>query len=350
MMNVQRTSSAGDDSTGPMPTMRAVVHDRYGAPSVLSVRTVDTPTPAEGQVLVRVAAASLNPLDWHVTTGTPYALRLMAGFRAPKQAVRGADVAGVVAAIGPGVEGVDVGDRVVGVAAGSFAEYALARPKHLAHLPVSVPFTDAAALPVAGVTALQAVRDHAKVGTGDRVLVNGAAGGVGTFAVQLAVAMGAEVTAVCSRRNVEMVRGLGPARVVDYGAEDWVDGTRYDAIVDNVGNRSIADCKRSLEDGGRYVMVSGPKDNPWLDPFRRLIAGRIRFIGSGRSFRQFTATETAEDVQALLEQLVAGRVHAVVERTLPLDEVADALAYLGTGHARAKLVVEIAPAADQRPV
>lgn len=321
--------------------MRAVTQHRYGNTDVLGVRAVDTPSPGDGQVLIRVAAASVNPLDWHFMTGTPYVLRLVAGVRRPRQPIRGVDVAGTVVAVGTDVEGLAPGDRVMGTARGSFAEWSLAKPASLALLPPGIAFADAAAMPVAAITALQALRDHAGIEPGDRVLVNGAAGGVGTFTVQLAVAMGAEVTGVCSTHNVEMVRELGAQRVFDYTAEDWVDGSRYDAIVDNVGNRSLGHCVRSLVDGGRYVMVSGPKDNRWLDPFRRLVAGKLRFVRSGRSFHQFTANETSADLADLLRLVEAGQLRSVIDRTVALEGVPDALRYLGTGHARAKVVVEV---------
>lgn len=341
MTDVQRTHPEGAPGEERPTTMRAVAQRRYGNTDVLDVRAVDTPAPGDGDVLLQVTAASVNPLDWHFMTGTPYVLRLVAGIRRPRQAIRGADVAGTVVAVGADVDGLAPGDRVVGTARGSFADWALAKPASLALLPNAVSFADAAAMPVAGITALQALRDHAGVEPGHRVLVNGAAGGVGTFAVQLAVAMGAQVTAVCSAHNVEMVRDLGAQRVVDYTTEDWVDGTEYDAIVDNVGNRSLGDCVRSLVADGRYVMVSGPKDNRWLDPFRRLIAGKIRFMRSGRSFHQFTASETSADLTELLRFVEAGQLRSVIDRTVKLDGVPDAMQYLGTGHARAKIVVEV---------
>ena len=341
MTDVQRTHPPDASDEERPTTMRAVAQHRYGNTDVLEVRVVDTPAPGDGQVLIRVAAASVNPLDWHFMTGTPYAVRLLAGIRRPRQAIRGADVAGTVAAVGAGVDGLVPGDRVMGTAGGSFAEWALAKPGSLALLPQNTSFADAAAMPIAAITALQALRDHAGIEPGDRVLVNGAAGGVGTFAVQLAVAMGAEVTGVCSSHNVEMVRELGAGRVFDYTAEDWVDGSQYDVIVDNVGNRSLGDCIRTLVGGGRYVMVSGPKDNRWLDPFRRLVTGKLRFLRSGRSFRQFTANVTSTDLAELLRFVAAGQVRPVIDRTVALDGVPDALSYLGTGHARAKVVVEV---------
>ena len=344
MTNVQRTyTNDPERSTTPQPTMRAVVHDRYGPPDVLTVRTIDVPPPGPGEVLLRVAAASVNPLDWHFLTGTPYLLRLMAGLRRPKQPVRGADVAGVVAEVGSGVAELAVGDRVFGAARGSFAEYATASVKHLARIPDELDDGEAAAMPIAAITALQALRDQAGVRPGQKVLVNGAAGGVGTFAIQLAVAMGAEVTGVCSGRNVEMVASLGAARVVDYTSEDWVDGTQYDAIIDNVGNRTLGECRRSLTPSGVLVMVSGPKDNPWLDPFRRLVAGKLVFAFGSQRFAQFTASETGDELRALLEYAERGALRSVIDRHVALDEVPDALQHLGTGHARAKIVVDVAP-------
>lgn len=293
-------------------------------------------------MLIRVAAASLNPLDWHFVTGTPYVLRLMAGLRRPRRPVRGADVAGVVVELGDDVAEFAVGQRVFGTARGSFAEFAVARTRHLAPTPDGLDDGDAAAMPIAAITALQAVRDHARARPGRRILVNGAAGGVGTFAVQLAVAMGAEVTAVCSTRNVEMVASLGARRVVDYTRDDWVDGEQYDAIVDNVGNRSLRDCRRSLAPDGVLVMVSGPKDNRWLDPFRRLVGGKVRFLFASQRFAQFTASEDASELTALVEFVERGELRSIVERRIGLDEVAEATAYLGTGHARAKIVVDVA--------
>lgn len=341
MTNVQRTYPGGATPAERPSTMRAIAHHRYGNPEVLELLTVDTPSPGDGEVLIRVAAASLNPLDWHFMTGTPYVLRLIAGLRRPRQTTRGADVAGTVVAVGADVDGFAPGDRVMGAARGSFADFTIAKPGAMALLPESISFADAAAMPVAAITALQALRDQASIQPGQRVLINGAAGGVGTFAVQLGVAMGVDVTGVCSTGNVEMVSDLGAHRVVDYSSDDWVDGTQYDAIVDNVGNRSLGDCLRSLVDGGRYVMVSGPKDNAWLDPFRRLVAAKIRFIRSGRTFHDFVANENSVDLAELLRMVEAGQLRSVIDRTVPLDDVADAMRYMGTGHARAKVVVEV---------
>jgi NADPH:quinone reductase-like Zn-dependent oxidoreductase len=320
--------------------MRAVVHDRYGNPTCSRSERSNT-IARTGEVLIRVAAASVNPLDWHFMTGTPYVLRLMAGLRRPRRPIRGADVAGTVVAVGADVEGLHRA-TVLGTARGSFAEWALA-PGSAGAAPDGISFADAAAMPVAAITALQALRDHAAIEPGHRVLVNGAAGGVGTFAVQLAVAMGAEVTAVCSTHNVEMVRDLGAQRVVDYTSEDWVDGTQYDAIVDNVGNRSLGDCKPFADvDGGRYVMVSGPKDNRWLDPFRRLVAGKVRFLCAAPLVPPVHGERELDRSRALLRFVEAGQLRSAIDRTVTLEGVPDALRYLGTGHARAKIVVDVA--------
>lgn len=333
MTDVHRKSTAVSTMT------RAVAHERYGSPDVLELREVGTPSPGEGEVLLRVTAAALNPYDWHFTTGTPYVMRLVGGLRRPKQPIRGADVAGRIVALGDGVTSLAVGDRVAGFARGSFAEHAVANAASLARIPDGLDDSEAAALPMAATTALQALRDQGEVQPGQRVLVNGAAGGVGTCTVQLAVAMGAEVTGVCSARNVELVRSLGAVRVVDYTNEDWVDGSRYDVIVDNVGNRSAAECRRSLTPSGRCVMVGGPKQNPWLDPFGHLIAGKVGFAFRSQEFRWFTATGTASDLAAVWEYVDRGQLRPVIDRRIGLDGVADAMRDLATGHTRGKVVV-----------
>ena len=257
--------------------------------------------------------------------------------------MRGSDVAGVVEAVGPGVETLAVGDRVFGMAStGSFAEYAVASAGGLLVIPAGLSDAAAASIPVAGVTALQGLRDHGGVQRGQRVLINGAAGGVGTFAVQLAVAMGAEVTAVCSGRNVDMVRRLGASRVVDYQTEDVVDGDRYDVMIDNVGNRSIADCRRLLVDGGTYVMISGPKDNPVLDPFRRMLAIKARFLFDSRRVVSFTAKETSGELANLAAFIDAGQLTPEIDRHYPLSDAAEAIRYIETGHARAKVIIDVA--------
>lgn len=341
MTDVQRTYPADGLPDGIPAITQAIAHDRYGGPEVLELREIATPTPGPGEVLIEVAAASLNPYDWHFTTGTPYVMRLMAGVRRPKQTVRGADVAGRVAAVGEGVTTLSVGDRVAGFARGSFAGLALARATSVAPAPDGLDDAEAAAMPMAAITALQALRDQGDVRAGQRVLVIGAGGGVGSFAVQIAAAMGAEVSGVCSTRNVELVRSLGATHVVDYTVDDWVGGTPYDVIVDNVGDRSIADCRRSLAPTGTYVMVGGSKSNPWIDPFGRLLAGKIGFAFRSPRFRWFTATGTTDDLAAVWRFVDAGQLRPVVDRLIELAEVPTVMRELANGHARGKTVVRI---------
>lgn len=323
--------------------MKAIAHDTYGTPDVLELRDVDRPRPGDGEVLLRVTAASVNPLDWHLLTGTPYLVRPTSGLRRPKRQVAGADVAGVVEAVGPNVDGLALGDRVFGTArTGSFAEYAVASAAGVAATPETLTDAEAAAIPVAGVTALQGLRDHGRVAGGHRLLVNGAAGGVGTFAVQLGVAMGAEVTGVCSTDNVEMVRDLGAGRVIDYTTEELVDGTTYDVLLDNVGNRSITDCTRLLVDDGAYVMVSGPKDNALFGPVGRLLVAKVRFAFRTQRFANFIAAETAEELRELIRYHEAGQLRPVIDRRYPLVDAAEAIRYVATGHAKAKVVIDVA--------
>ncbi len=320
--------------------MRAIVYERYGTPEVLSIRDVDRPEPGDDEVLVRVHAASLNALDWHYLTGTPYFMRLTAGLRRPKRTIPGVDVAGTVEAVGADVTTVRPGDEVFGVAVGSCAEFAVASVDRIARRPAGSTFEQAAAVPVAAITALQGLRDVGKVAAGHSVLINGAAGGVGTFAVQIAKALGAEVTAVCSTRNVETVRALGADRVVDYTTDDFVElGERFDVMLDNVGNRSPAECRRMLTDDGICVVISGPKENRVLGPVTHLIGTLAYFTFVSQRAASFTAEENAERLGALTDLLEAGTIEPVIERTYALDQVPEALAHIGTGHARGKLVV-----------
>ena len=326
----------------PIPlTMPAAVARRYGDTDVVALEDVPTPRAGKGQVLVQVEASSLNALDWHFLTGTPSFLRLIAGLRRPKRIIHGADVAGTVIAVGAGVTSLRVGDRVFGESAGGgFAPYLATNAQNLVQIPAGVSFEAAGATPVAGVTALQGLRTHGATIPGDHVLINGAAGGVGTFAVQIAKALGAEVTAVCSTRNVDVVRRLGADHVLDYTTDDFVPGgARFDVMLDNVGNRSAADCMSVLSPAGRYVAVSGPKENRWLGPVGHLVRTRFAFRRTDATFHQFTASPTPEDLTFLGELLASGQVVPEIQRTVGLDGVADALAEIGSGHARAKIVV-----------
>ncbi|MBI4936114.1 MAG: NAD(P)-dependent alcohol dehydrogenase [Actinobacteria bacterium] len=322
-------------------TMRALVARRYGAPDVLAVETVPTPSPGEGQVLVHVEASSLNALDWHFLTGTPLFMRMMSGVRRPKRIVHGADIAGTVVAVGAGVDQYSVGQRVFGLGdGGGLAAYAVLGVKHMVPIPDGVSFQDAAATPLAGITALQALRTHGTVQPGDHVLVNGAAGGVGTFAVQIAKALGAQVTAVCSTGKVDMVRRLGADAVLDYTKDDFVvGGARFDVMLDNAGNRTPAECISVLRPGARYVVVTGPKKNRWLGPVPHILWTGIKFRRADASFHQFTAATNVEDLALLAEMLANRSVVPEIDRVIGLDGVAAGLTEIGAGHTRSKIVV-----------
>jgi NADPH:quinone reductase-like Zn-dependent oxidoreductase len=331
------------DGAGDRKTMTAIVHKAYGrpAPPVLELAEVDVPVPDDDQVLVRVRASSVNPVEWYGVTG-PYFARVGAGFRRPKDPRLGSDLAGVVAAIGRNVEGLVPGDEVFGTGYGAWAEYAVARAARVARKPSNVSFEEAATVPIAGLTALQALRDHAHVQPGHKVLINGASGGVGTFAVQLAKVFGAEVTAVCSTSKVEQARALGADRVVDYTNEDFANlGVRHDVIVDIAGGRSFLTCRRALAPDATFVLVGGKMTYRGLGPLPH-IAGtflKSRFRSQRMTF--FVAKITGEDLSLVRELIEAGKVRPVIERTYRLSEACDALAHLGRGHARGKLAIAV---------
>ncbi len=327
--------------TGLPPTMRAVVARRYGTEDVVSIDEMAVPSPGATEVLIRVDASSLNALDWHYLTGTPYLIRPSAGLRRPRRITPGADVCGTVVAVGADVTLHQVGDAVFGECQGGGCGAYLATDQgSVVRLPESVSVELAAATPVAGLTAVQGLRTKAALQPGEHVLVNGAAGGVGTFAVQIAKAMGAEVTAVCSAGNVEMVRSLGADTVLDYGTEDYVDGgARFDVMLDNVGNRTPLENLSVLKPEGRYVAVSGPKENRWLGPVGHVVRSALRFRRASQSFHQFTASPNQPDLTFLGELLADGRVVPRIDRIIGLEGVAAGLAEIGTGHTRAKIVV-----------
>jgi NADPH:quinone reductase-like Zn-dependent oxidoreductase len=324
-------------------TMTAIAHNGYGrpGPGVLDLREVDVPVPEDDQMLVRVCASSANPIEWYGATG-PYFARFGAGFRRPKDPRLGADLAGVVEAVGREVEDFGPGDEVFGSGSGAWAEYAVARAASVALKPKNVSFEEAAAVPIAGLTALQALRDHGQVQPGEKVLINGASGGVGTFAVQLAKTFGAEVTAVCSTRNVEQARALGADRVVDYTNEDFTKlGIRHDLMVDIAGSRSFLACRRALKPDARFILVGGKMTYRGLGPLPH-IAGTIlksRFRSQKLAF--FVAKITTEHLSLMRELIEAGKVRPVIDRTYPLSEATEALAYLGEGHARGKVVITL---------
>ncbi len=322
--------------------MKAITQYEYGGPETLRFEDVEKPIPQDDEVLIEVKAASLNIADWHMMTGTPYMVRLMgAGLLRPKTPKVGSDVAGVVAAVGKDVSRFQPGDEVFGEIKGSFAEFAVAKEKYLAAKPRKASFEEAAAVPLAGFTALQGLRDHGSVKAGDKVLVNGASGSVGTWAVQIAKALGAEVTAVCSTRNVDAARELGADHVIDYTKEDFTQlDTKFDVMLDNVGNRRLVDCRDLLIAGGRYVMVSGPK-RKLLGPMGRMLAGMLAFLGRSQRFVWYVANVNLDDLEYLGRLVDEGKAHSRIERSYQLSEVPEAMRYLGEGHARAKLVVSI---------
>lgn len=321
--------------------MRAIVHDKYGSPNVLELQEIEKPGVVDDAVLVRVHAASVNRLDWYGVTGTPYVARVIGGLRKPKDPGLGVDFAGTVEAVGKDVTHVRPGDEVYGGRTGAFAEYVAVKDA-VAAKPANVTFEEAAAVPVAALTALQGFRDKAQLQPGQTVLVNGASGGVGTFAVQIAKALGAEVTAVCSTRNVDQARSLGADHVVDYTRDDFTrSGRRYDVLFDVAGSRSWRACKRVLEPEGILVLAGAPQRNRWVAPLGHIAGVRLASIPSSQRFRFFVANLNREDLEALRELIEAGKVTTAVERRYELSEVPEALAYMGEGHARAKIVITV---------
>jgi NADPH:quinone reductase-like Zn-dependent oxidoreductase len=330
-------------ATVPKHPMRAIVHCEYGHAEVLKLEAIEKPVPADDQVLIRVHAAAINPLDWHMTTGTPYVMRLDGSLRKPKETRLGADFSGTVEAVGRNVRDLAPGDAVFGTRTGSFAEFIVAAEARLARKPENLTFEQAAAMPVAGVTALQALRDSAKVRAGQRVLINGASGGVGTFAVQIAKSLGAHVTGVCSGRNVELVRSIGADEVIDYTRDDFTRGTqRYDAIIDMVGNHSLSKYRRVLQPNGRYVMVGGPKGK-WIAPIDRVLWMAIysRFVS--QKMGMMLARTSKADFEALAQLAREGKLVPVIDRRYTLAEVPEAMRYLETGRARGKVIIAISP-------
>jgi NADPH:quinone reductase-like Zn-dependent oxidoreductase len=321
------------------------MQDRYGSPDVLALRELDQPVPRDDEVLVRVRAASANAYDWHLMRGDPYVARLGLGLGAPKQKVRGRDLAGVVEAVGAAVTRLRPGDEVYGEADGAFAEYVCANENLVDVKPASLSFAQAAAIPLAGNTALMGLRDAGRVQAGQRVLVNGASGGVGTFAVQIAKAYGAEVTGVCSTRNVELVRSLGADHVVDYTSEDFArNGHLYDVVFDLAGNRTLRDLRRALTPAGALVLSGGgeSKGGALIGPVGLIIKGSAasRFV-RGQRIVILQAKQSPANLATLRELVESGKVTPVIDRTYPLAQAADAIRYLEVEHARAKVVVTI---------
>lgn len=320
--------------------MKAVVYRCYGSPDVLEYADIEKPVPVDKEVLVRVRAAAVNPMDWHNMRGSPYFMRLGIGIGAPKSPRLGADFAGVVEAVGENVTRFNPGDEVFGGASGAFAEYVVANEdRGLTTKPANVSFEQAAAVPVAAITALQALRDHGGLEAGQKVLINGASGGVGTFAVQIAKSFGAEVTGVCSTRNVELVRSIGADHVFDYKKEDYTESDeRYDLIIDNVGNHSLSANRKVLKPGGRLVIVGG-QGGDWLGPLMRPLGAMIMSPFVSQDMGMMLARLDREDLATLGELMRTGEMTPVIDRRYGLDEVPAAMRYSEEGHARGKIVI-----------
>lgn len=322
-------------------TMRAVTFDRYGDLDVLRPGTIATPAVADDQVRVRVHAAAVHIGDCFTVRGAPFAVRFATGLLRPKHGVPGFDFAGIVDAVGAGVTRVAPGDAVYGASAATCAEYACAGENQLAPKPADLSFAEAAALPTSGLAALHALRDVAAVAPGQRVLINGASGGVGHFAIQIARAYGAEVTAVCSGRNAAMVRSLGADHVIDYTTSDFADGSRrYDVIFDNIENRPLAECRRALTPSGTLVLNSGTGATG-LAMLARLVAPLVVSPFVGHNLRRYLSVPNRDDLLALTELVDDRAVTPVIDRTYPLEDTADALRYLETGRARGKVIIAV---------
>ena len=321
--------------------MKAIVQDEYGSADVLRFDDVETPVAGKGEVLLRVRAASAFIGDWHVMTGTPYAIRLVSGLRSPKQRVRGQDVAGTVEGVGDGVTAFRVGDEVFGVGVGTFAEYATARPDRLAPKPTNLSFEEAATVPTTGCTALQGLRNVANVRSGQTVLVIGAAGGVGSFAVQIAKAFGAHVTGVSSTSKVDLVRSIGADEVIDYTREGIVDGKRrFDVIFDTAGNREASYLRGALTPNGTLVLAGGEGGGRWLG-MGRVMRAKAMSPFVGQKMTNYLARPRAADLHVLKYLIEAGKVKPVIGATYPLSDVPDAMRELGTGHGRGKVVIAV---------
>ncbi len=324
--------------------MKAVVQDRFGPPDVLQLADTDMPEVGASDVLVRVHAAALNPADWHILRGDPLVARLMGvGLTRPKARVAGIDAAGVVAAVGANVRGLRAGDAVLGFCRGAFAEYACAAADAVVAKPAGLTFDQAAAVPVAATTALRGIRDVGEVQAGERVLVNGAGGGVGTFAVQIAAALGAEITGVCSTRNVELVRSIGAAHVIDYTTEDFADGrTRYDVILDNVSSLPLTRLRGALTPKGTLVLNGGGSPGHVFGP----VAGMLRAMAANafvsQRLRPLPSRQDRDELLAVTGLIEDGKLMPVVDRTYPLADTVEGLRYLEQGHARGKVVVTVA--------
>jgi len=322
--------------------MLAIVQDNYGSGEGLELRQVERPRIGDHEVLIRVRAAGVNPADWAVMSGLPYIARPVYGLRRPKIGVRGTDVAGHVAAVGSAVTRFKPGDEVFGAATGSYAEYAAASDDELALKPANLTFEQAATVPMAGLVALQAIRDHGKVRAGQTVLINGASGGIGTFAVQIAKALGAEVTAVASTRNLELIRSIGADHVVDYTKEDFTSrGKRYDVILDNASNHSLTSLRRALTPTGVLIPNGGNFGNRWFASAGRLIRATVLFRFGTQRLGRFLVATRHDDLLALKDLIEAGKVTPVLTGTYPLGNAGRAIDHVGAGHAQGKVAITV---------
>jgi NADPH:quinone reductase-like Zn-dependent oxidoreductase len=328
----------------PGNPMKAIVYCDYGVPN-LKLQDIEKPAPADDQLLVKVRAASVNPLDWHFIEGTPYMMRALGvGLRKPKDTRLGVDFAGTVEAVGKNVTKFKVGDEVFGGRTGAFAEYVCVREARAVALkPTNITFEQAASVPIAGITALQGLRDKGKVQPGQKVLINGASGGVGTFAVQIAKSYGAEVTGVCSTKNLDMVRSLGADHVIDYTKEDFTKGDqRYDVIVDNVANHSLSECRRVLNQDGKYVLIGGGgvNESRWLGPgLTHALKAMVLSKFVSQQMGMMLAELNQKDLTFLADLMQSGKVTPVIDKRYKLSELPQAIEYLEQGHARGKVVV-----------
>jgi NADPH:quinone reductase-like Zn-dependent oxidoreductase len=324
-------------------TMTAVTSPCYGGPEVLRIEAVAKPTPSDDQVLVRVHVAALNPLDWHSMRGEPYFMRLGGGIGTPQDTTVGVDFAGTVETVGKNIKRFKPGDQIFGGRSGALAQYVVVSERSsVVHKPASVTFEQAAAIPIAAITALQGLRDHGHLEAGQSVLINGASGGVGTFAVQIAKSMGAQVTGVCSTRNLDLVRSLGADLVIDYTHENFTDrAERYDLILDNVGSQTLGRLRSVLKPTGRIVIVGGASRDPWLGPLIEPLKAMAVAPFVDHDMGMFIAHMNQPDLTTLAKLMESGAVRSVIDRTFGLSEVSTAMEYLETGRARGKVLVKI---------
>jgi NADPH:quinone reductase-like Zn-dependent oxidoreductase len=344
-LSLTGTASAQTPSPTAAAKMKAIVYSDYGPPEVLQLKEIEKPVPTDNQVLVKIRAVSINPYDWHFMEGVPYIARLLGfGLLKPTSPRLGVDFAGTVEAVGKNVTQFKPGDEVFGGKGGAFAEYVVINEKFLVTKPANITFEQAGSVQIAGLTALQGLRDKGKVQPGQKILINGASGGVGTFAVQIAKHLGAHVTGVCSGRNVELVRSLGADHVIDYTKEDFTrSGQRYDVVIDNVGNRSLSESRRVLNPNGKYVMIGGGgvNDKRWTGPFGKVLKTLLLKPFISQEMSMMLSEVKKEDLTLLADLMQSGKVTPVLDKTYPFREIREAMRYLETGRARGKVVVTL---------